>query len=162
MFPGTGGVRLTVSRVGLGGLLRVELPLLALLSIFFLVTLLVSPGQELRLWGINLPSLIFCPFYVLTGIPCLTCGITRSFLAMGDGNLSAALVFHPLGPLSYFLVVAFFVVLAFSAAARIRIRVDIDPGLRRRLVAAGGAILVAAWLVKLVVWHQVGLLGWWS
>jgi hypothetical protein len=40
-----------------------------------------------------------CPFHELTGYSCLTCGMTRSFAALGDGDISGALHFHPAGPI---------------------------------------------------------------
>ncbi len=39
-----------------------------------------------------------CMLRRVTGIPCPTCGVTRSFHALGRGRVGAALAFHPLGP----------------------------------------------------------------
>lgn len=46
----------------------------------------------------QLPSWLGCPILHFTGIPCPTCGMTRSFLAMKQGDLSLALQFHAFGP----------------------------------------------------------------
>jgi hypothetical protein len=51
--------------------------------------LLLAPGIALR---------YSCPFHELTGMSCLSCGMTRSFAALGTGDLASALGFHPLGP----------------------------------------------------------------
>lgn len=40
-----------------------------------------------------------CPFRVITGIPCLTCGITRSFRHMVHGRFYEAFSLTPLGAL---------------------------------------------------------------
>ena len=49
----------------------------------------------------QLPGLS-CPILHFTGIPCLTCGMTRSFTAIARGDLTTATAFHWLGPLVFF------------------------------------------------------------
>ena len=41
-----------------------------------------------------------CPWYNLTGTDCPFCGLIRSLAALGDGNLSLSIKFHPFGPLA--------------------------------------------------------------
>lgn len=36
-----------------------------------------------------------------TGLPCATCGMTRSFCSIGRADLRAAVAFHPLGPVAF-------------------------------------------------------------
>ncbi|BFM39148.1 DUF2752 domain-containing protein [Synechocystis sp. LKSZ1] len=43
-------------------------------------------------------SPLFCPFKALTGIPCPSCGLTRSFTALALGDLPSALSYHLFGP----------------------------------------------------------------
>jgi hypothetical protein len=43
-------------------------------------------------------SPLFCPFKALTGIPCPSCGLTRSFTALALGDLPSALDYHLFGP----------------------------------------------------------------
>lgn len=45
--------------------------------------------------GLPLPD---CLFHELTGVSCLTCGLTRSLQAASHGHLQAAFQFHLLGP----------------------------------------------------------------
>jgi hypothetical protein len=42
-------------------------------------------------------SPLFCPIKALTGIPCPSCGMTRSFLAIATGNLPESLEYHIFG-----------------------------------------------------------------
>jgi hypothetical protein len=55
------------------------------------------------LWGAyfysytNYESPLFCPIKALTGIPCPSCGMTRSFLAIARGNLPASIEYHLFG-----------------------------------------------------------------
>lgn len=58
--------------------------------------LLQFDGDELRLFGIRWP--VRCALYESFGIKCALCGLTRSFCAMGTGELTEAARFHPLGP----------------------------------------------------------------
>jgi hypothetical protein len=43
---------------------------------------------------------ILCPFRRITGVPCPSCGLTRSWQAAGHGRLREAVRAHPLGPLT--------------------------------------------------------------
>jgi hypothetical protein len=45
-----------------------------------------------------------CLIYNTTGVPCPTCGMTRSYLALLHGDLSSAFLYHPL----FFLVPVLF------------------------------------------------------
>ncbi|WP_265272187.1 DUF2752 domain-containing protein [Nostoc sp. KVJ3] len=44
---------------------------------------------------------LVCPIRCLTGIPCPTCGMTRSFMAIAQGNLIKAVAEHLFGPLLF-------------------------------------------------------------
>lgn len=42
-----------------------------------------------------------CAFEGITGLPCPTCGITRSFAATAHGHLGLAFHYHALGPFAF-------------------------------------------------------------
>lgn len=136
----------------------VELPLLALIFLVFSISALVSPDFELRASGASVPLLYTCPFFALTGIPCLFCGMTRSFLAMGGFDVGQSLSYHPLGPALFILAAGLAVALTVSVATRNRIHFSIGPALRRHLVAGGAVLLLGAWIIKMIVWRETGLL----
>lgn len=50
--------------------------------------------------GHRVPFLV-CPLRHLTGIPCPTCGMTRSFMAVTRGDWSQALTQHLFGPILF-------------------------------------------------------------
>jgi len=50
--------------------------------------------------GISLPFLT-CPIKLFTGVPCPTCGMTRSFLAMAHGHWQQAVTYHLFGPILF-------------------------------------------------------------
>jgi hypothetical protein len=64
--------------------------------------LLRYDGHGLRLFGILWP--VRCALYENVGVKCALCGLTRSFCAMGAGELSTAARFHPLGPAIFIFV----------------------------------------------------------
>jgi hypothetical protein len=39
----------------------------------------------------------FCPFKMMTGLPCPGCGMTRSVVTLLHGDIGASLYYHPLG-----------------------------------------------------------------
>ena len=61
------------------------------------LALAVAAGSTLILQSIGalLPA---CVFHELTGVSCLTCGLTRSLEAAAHGDVPTALQFHLLGP----------------------------------------------------------------
>lgn len=48
------------------------------------------------LWPVLVPLLRPCLFHSLTGIPCPSCGATRSVLALLDGQVGDAIFYNPL------------------------------------------------------------------
>ena len=52
--------------------------------------------------GFGLP---LCQFRTMTQMPCLGCGLTRSFIGMAHLNFAAAFFYHPLGALVFPIVV---------------------------------------------------------
>jgi hypothetical protein len=48
------------------------------------------------LWPVLVPLLRPCLFHSLTGIPCPSCGATRSVLALLDGQIGDAIFYNPL------------------------------------------------------------------
>ncbi|NMC63972.1 MAG: DUF2752 domain-containing protein, partial [SAR324 cluster bacterium] len=63
-------------------------------EIFILVSICI--GFTALIWlflGLPLPQ---CPFHALTGIPCLSCGASRAFREIINGNFTNALFVNPL------------------------------------------------------------------
>jgi len=71
-----------------------------------------------------------CMLRRMTGMPCPTCGATRSLRALGQGEVAAAVRFHPLGPLYAALLL---VVMVRSAGIAVRGRTWLE-GTARVLV----------------------------
>jgi hypothetical protein len=87
---------------------------------------------------------VLCPFRRITGLPCPTCGLTRSWNAALHGQLRESVAFHPLG------------LLTLIGAAAIAAGIDErEPVLTRRLrsravVGSIAAAWVAVWLIRVL------------
>ena len=101
-------------------------------------------------WGAILLSVLLppgglgfslCFFYLITGLPCPGCGMTRAFIDIGHLNLAHSMQYHPLG------------LVAFAVAGIVALSAPIAP-LGRRLVAyrqlVGRLLLLLAFFVFLV------------
>ncbi len=60
------------------------------------------------LWFSNRHSLILCPVYAITGVPCPTCGMSRAWFRFFDGEVADAFAWHPLFLLVLFVPLLFF------------------------------------------------------
>jgi len=89
--------------------------------------------------GAELDGPTLCPFRLATGLPCPFCGLTRSLFALGQARPGEAVELHPLGLAVPLAAVAFLILLARGRRPR-------PSG---GLVAAGIALIAAAWVIQL-------------
>ena len=113
-------------------------------------------------WAAAGPPL--CPFRLLTGLPCPGCGLTRSLVSLLHGDLTAAVYFHPLGPIAACVLLALVIVevrRAWQAANGGAI--GPAPPLNRptgraralnRLAWLGIATVLVVWLLRLPLFLQ--------
>jgi hypothetical protein len=85
-----------------------------------------------------------CLMHAWTGLPCVSCGMTRSFCALAHGGVAEAVAFHPLGPVVFMVLAA---VLVRSAGVAIFGRPCL-PRLRRGMILSVPVLALAA----LVIW----------
>lgn len=149
---------LSLRAVSLSALAVVEIPLLAVIVTVLVISLLITPETTLRGTGIDLPIPEASPWFLLTGIPCLFCGLTRSFLAMGGLDIGQAFVFHPLGPFLYTMMLTAGILLAFSIGSRRRLDITISSALSSHLIRGSVIVLILAWALKIYIWRWAGLL----
>lgn len=72
------------------------------------------------------PPLFICPFHRLTGYPCPSCGMTRSFILMSHLDFKAGIKMNPLGGLIFIftaIFVSYVVIAVLFRTRRIKIRV---------------------------------------
>jgi hypothetical protein len=107
--------------------------------------LLLSPVSRPAGWP--------CQFRALTGLPCLTCGLTRSVIRMAHLQPARALEMHPLGLLLFPLLLLHAVLGAAPRGARAAVE-----GVLRRYRRG---VDRAAWmLLALLVCYGLGRIAW--
>ena len=118
-----------------------------------LIWLLVSLGTLLgfALWLAARLPMPPCVFHTLTGLPCITCGATRSAFQFLHGHFVASLVFNPLAFITFCSVTIFdlyAVAVLITRAPRFRLINFTDA--EKLLVRGGGiALLAGNWLYLL-------------
>jgi Protein of unknown function (DUF2752) len=91
-----------------------------------------------------------CLFHAITGVPCLTCGATRSAIALSHAQFVNALKWNPLACLAY-CGIAFFDIYAFGVLATraTRLRAYLTSVEKRTLRVAAIAVLLTNWIYLL-------------
>ena len=92
-----------------------------------------------------------CPFHELTGYSCLTCGMTRSFVAMGDGDVPGAFRYHPGGPLLLGAISLWSLKLLAEAILGRRLMIVTRRSVRRATLLAAGFLWVIYGIVRVAL-----------
>jgi hypothetical protein len=121
--------------------------LLALLLLITAIPWLVY--TRLYFW-LHPRSLTFDPsvFMYLTGRPDPTCGLTRTFAWMWQGQLLQAVAVYPLGPLVFLATVGLVVYAVAVVLSGRALRLQL--GVRRNLTIAIVVALASNWMLKLI------------
>jgi len=112
------------------------IPYRLIAGLALLAALLVPAGKLDR-------APVMCPFRRVTGLPCPTCGLSRSWTALLHGHPRESISFHPLGPLTA-AAAAFFALGIHEASPELGARLRSRP-----LLGAAVAAWVAVWLSRL-------------
>jgi hypothetical protein len=94
-----------------------------------------------------------CPLHRMIGIPCLTCGLTRSVCLFAHGDWSASLRMHPAGWLAFVALAVVSLWLAAEAAADRSLAVKARGRLVALTLGLGGSLAVVGWGARLMkIW----------
>lgn len=99
--------------------------------------------------GYRLPFWV-CPVRHWTGIPCPSCGMTRSFVAIARGDWSQALAQHLFGPLLFIVLLMTTIHLTLELLTGRRVLTFYDKVLRRKK-------LQWLFLIMLLIYHALRL-----
>jgi hypothetical protein len=94
-----------------------------------------------------------CQFRTVTHLPCMACGLTRSYIALAHLNLSRAAFYHPFGLLLFPLTVGLAALLVVPATARRRLTKWAET--RQRPLHYMGIGLFVVFMV-----YGLGRMGW--
>ncbi len=101
-------------------------------------------GVALVTPGIQLPR---CAFKTITGLPCPTCGVTRTVIALSRGDLDRALFMNPLAAIACGAALLYLVYAAAVLAFRLpRFRPTVSVAGARWWRVATVAVLAINWL----------------
>lgn len=98
-----------------------------------------------------------CPFRAMTGLPCPGCGLTRSWVFLGHGDVGAAVGFNAFGPVLFVVMV---VATAVAGWTLISGRRGGWERLRRAVLGPVGIAIIVCWLVYGVVRIVDAAAGW--
>jgi hypothetical protein len=90
-----------------------------------------------------------CVLHRLTGLPCLTCGLTRSICLLVQGRWLDAIAMHPAAPIAVVLIASACLWLGTEAAFGRSLRPRLRGRLLLALVGAGFALSAAAWVLRI-------------
>jgi len=120
-----------------------------------LIWLIVSVGAFLGLavWFAARLPLPQCAFRSLTGLPCVTCGATRSLIQFFHGHFLASFLFNPLAFLALCSLLSFdLYALAVLTVRAPRLRFGNFSRAEKRLARAAAAVLlIGNWIYLLTV-----------
>lgn len=97
-------------------------------------------------------GVVLCAFRGVTGLPCPGCGLTRSFCAMGKGELARAFEFHALGPALFAAACAYWArAVAAVAGSHAVVRRFDSLVARARLPLVALVLLCAVWAANIAL-----------
>jgi hypothetical protein len=101
-------------------------------------------GVALATPGIQLPR---CAFKTITGLPCPTCGVTRTIIALSRGDVDRAVFLNPLATIACAAGVIYLLYAAVVLTLRLpRFRPTVSPAGARRARIAAIAAIATNWL----------------
>ena len=101
-------------------------------------------GVALVTPGIQLPR---CSFKTITGLPCPTCGITRTVIALSRGDLERGFFMNPLAAAACAAALLYLLYAAAVLALRLpRLRPTLAPHDARRLRIGAVGVLALNWI----------------
>lgn len=118
---------------------------------FYLAMAAVLGGILLASRALEPPRQInVCLFNLATGLPCMTCGLTRAFHALSLGHPRQALAYHPLSLILYGVTVFHFLVACLRLLGW-RSRLISAPHGVRAMVCGTLGLLFVFWIPRLLI-----------
>ena len=131
---------------------RREVGVLATLTLVLAASVIWQPADD--------GGFILCAFRRVTGLPCMGCGLTRSFCAIAKGQAARAFAFHALGPPLFAAACVYWLRGAAFFAGRRGAVGRFDAAVRRwRIPLVALVLLLVVWVARLVALGLEGRLG---
>lgn len=91
----------------------------------------------------------FCLFHSITGLPCPSCGMTRAFIAIGNGDLISAISFNPASILVYITTCVGLVLALLQVATGKKYIGRLWTKVKRKVFPIALAVMTVAWSYNL-------------
>lgn len=140
-----GATRLWLEKTDIRDRLKREGLLLGLAAIVLALSVAMPYLKARGLW---MP--VPCLFNKVTGLPCLTCGLTRSFSLMAHGQVQKAFAMHLLGPPLFVVLAVLLSCFAASLVTGLRVKWNFSKTARRYFSLSIFAVFAACWVLKVV------------
>ncbi len=114
--------------------------ILALLGAIILVSIYFDCAAQ---------KLSFCLFHFITGLPCPSCGMTRGFIAIGNGHFISAILFNPASILVYITTCVGFVLALLQVATGKKYIETLWAKVKRKVFPIALAVMAIAWSYNL-------------
>ena len=92
-------------------------------------------------------SILSCSFKNMTGHNCPSCGLSRSFYAFANLNITEAFGYHLLGPLLYISIVVIFIKATTEIITDKKIQLALSPAIPKILLI----IIAVTWLIFWII-----------
>jgi hypothetical protein len=98
-------------------------------------------------------TIMTCPFKAITGIPCPTCGFTRSALMLATCDLSGAIKFSPLFTLTALCSVPYAILATLNVVFKVpRLRIKFERSIEKWLaLVLLFVIIFASWIRSIII-----------
>jgi hypothetical protein len=96
----------------------------------------------------NLPV---CIFHEITGFPCLSCGGTRSLVALSQFELISSFMFNPLVPLFVFGLIVFSLLFFAGAVTKRSVKINLSQRGKRLIRYSVFSLIALNWIFLIVV-----------
>jgi hypothetical protein len=114
--------------------------------------LLLSAVCLISTLGKRYLSLLFCPFKLITGVPCLLCGMVRSLISFTHFRFLEAFWFNPIACLLYTSLSLYLLYVCISVSLRSpSIRIHLSKGEVFWMKATGVAAVGLNWIYLVLV-----------
>lgn len=121
------------------------------------LVLSVDGGRRVTFPLTNIPLPGLCTFKRVTGLDCPGCGLTRSFISLGHGDLARAWAYNPAGLLLYAVVVFQIPYRSWQlwriAHGQAEWRLDVWGG---TIMALAGGLVFVQWIVRQLIFGGGG------
>lgn len=93
---------------------------------------------------------VTCTFRELTGLSCLTCGMTRSLHALAHGDVSGSVNYHLMGPVLFAAAILFAGIWGAEAALGRTFRLPFAPSGKRMIAGTIAVVWIGYWIVRII------------